>query len=143
MRSKIKLQGEILGLDLGKARTGVARLHINAGIAEPLTDIVMHGGWVADVEQFIKEYQSEVVIVGMPRTLEGADSDQTVWAKQMKEKLERELNTPVMEIDEAGTTKLAETRALAGQSIDGVSAGILLEDFLLEVKRGNIDGFSV
>jgi putative Holliday junction resolvase len=142
-RLKIKLQGDLLGLDLGMAKTGVARLHVQAGIAEPLADILMQEDWISQVQEAVRRHESEVVVVGVPRSMSGKVTEQTKWALARKTELEQALNVPIFEIDEAATTKIAEQKVLDGQSVDGVAAGILLEDFLAQVKRGSIDGVSV
>ena len=133
-----------MGLDLGMSRTGVARIHTVARIAEALPDINMaKDDLIEAVNVLVHELQASAVVAGLPRGLDGQETDQTRWAKQQITKLEEGLGVPLFVIDEAGTTKQALARASAGESVDGVAAGILLEDFLREVERGRIANVSI
>ncbi len=139
-----KLVGELIGLDLGIARTGVARIHTYARIAEALQPIDMRQSDLLDqVKKLISELEACAVIVGLPRGLDGQQTEQTRWAETIIAHLDQELSVPVYAIDEAGTTKQAEQDVHKGQSVDSVAAGILLEDFLNEVERGNIANVSL
>ncbi|MCA9323687.1 Holliday junction resolvase RuvX [Candidatus Saccharibacteria bacterium] len=144
MSSKISLEGDVLGLDLGKSRTGVARIHTVARIAEALLDINMaKDDLVKAVEIIVHELQACAVVAGLPRGLDGQETEQTRWAEKQVALLQEHLSVPVFAIDEAGTTKQAELQATEHESRDGVAAGILLEDFLREVERGRIANVSI
>ncbi len=136
----IILNGDIIGLDLGMRRTGVARINTIAKIAEPLTDIDMH---VQDLSREVSKLAIELnacaVVVGIPRGLDGQETGQTLWAENERLKLENSIELPIFSIDEAGTTKLAEERVKKDQSVDSVAACIILEDFIEELSRGKID----
>lgn len=139
-----KLVGELIGLDLGTARTGVARIRTYARIAEALQPIDMRQSDLLDrVKKLVDELEACAVVAGLPRGLDGQQTEQTRWAESIIAQLGQELSVPVYAIDEAGTTKQAEQEAHKGQSIDSVAAGILLEDFLNEVERGNINNVSL
>ncbi len=139
MSSKTKLEGDIIGVDLGMSRTGVARLHTTAQIAEPLAVIDMKEGLLVDqIQAVIDEHQACALIAGVPRGLDGQHTEQTIWAEKIIEELRNAVTVPVYSIDEAGTTKQAEERAHENQSIDSVAAGILVEDFISEVASGRI-----
>ena len=144
MKSKIKLDSDILGLDLGLKRTGVARINLIAKIAEPLSAIQMDNtDLVSKVQELITEHNACAVVVGLPRGLDGQETEQTAWAIKITSELENALKEPVFSIDEALTTKFAEDRANLGESIDSVAAGILLEDFVGEVLAGRIENVSI
>lgn len=144
MKSKIKLVSDILGLDLGLKRTGVARINLIAKIAEPLAPILMDNtNLVSKVQELIAQYNACAVVVGLPRGLDGQETEQTTWAIKVTEELKHALEEPVFSIDEALTTKFAEDRANSGESIDSVAAGILLEDFVGEVMLGRIENVTI
>ncbi len=138
MRSKIKLEGDVLGLDLGKKRTGVARISTFAGIAEPLEEVQMSDAFVQTVAALVEAHDASAVVIGVPRGLDGQDTEQSMWSREQARLLREALTVPVYQIDEAGTTKEAEQRAKPGQSVDSVAAGIMLEDFVQELIRGNV-----
>mgnify|MGYP006375151227 FL=1 len=78
MKSKIKLDSDILGLDLGLKRTGVARINLIAKIAEPLSAIQMDNtDLVSKVQELITEHNACAVVVGLPRGLDGQETEQT------------------------------------------------------------------
>lgn len=138
----IKLQGDLLGLDLGQRRTGVARLSTVARLAEPLPVITMDEHFITNVANIATEYGAVAVVAGLPRGLDGQETEQTAWARKLTEELKNGLELPIFLLDEAVTTKQAELRAQAGQDIDSVAAGIILEDFAAEVVRGRVDNVS-
>ena len=136
---KINLSGDLIGLDLGKSRTGVARINVHARIAEPLDEIAMSGQFVDQVACIVKDYEAACIVAGVPRGLNGQETEQTKWALEMIAQLQDVLSVPVFSVDEAGTTKAAEERVRPGQSVDSVAASIIVEDFLTEVMRGNVE----
>ena len=131
------IQNDVIALDLGKKRTGVARIHPKARIAESLDYIEMTDLFVQHVQDVVDAHKADAVVIGMPRGLDGQTTDQTRWADQMLSDLKNALSVPVFAIDEAGTTKAAEARMSRGESIDSVAAGIIAEDFIAEVAKGN------
>lgn len=139
MKSKIKLEGDIIGLDLGMARTGAARMNTYAQISEPLDPIDMRGDLIRSVEGMCTQLSACALVIGIPRGLDGQDTQQTVWAKEQVAAITAAVGLPVFEIDEAGTTKEAEKIARKNDSVDSVAACILLEDFRNEVISGRIE----
>jgi putative holliday junction resolvase len=69
------------------------------------------------------------VVVGLPLSLSGADSEQTVETRAFAEALGRELTIPVELYDERFTTRLAE-RSGGRASEDSRAAAHLLESWL-------------
>jgi putative Holliday junction resolvase len=141
MSSKTKLEGDIVGLDLGMSRTGVARLNTIAQIAEPLNEIKMGSDlrFTDQVLAVVTELNASALIVGLPKGLDGQETEQTRWSREKIEMLRNAVSIPIYSMEEAGTTKQAEQRAKPNQSVDSVAAGILLEDFIGAVKDGRID----
>ena len=75
------------------------------------------------------ELEIDRVVVGLPLSLSGADSDQTREARAFAEALGRELSVPVELYDERFTTRLAE-RGGGAASADSRAAAHLLESWL-------------
>jgi putative Holliday junction resolvase len=138
------LSGNILGLDYGTARIGVARINSIAKIAQPLDPIkITNSEPISAISKLISEYQAECIVIGLPRGLEGQETAQTSTTRDFAIKLKQNIDIPVYMIDEAGTSKLAEEKisSYSSNSIDSVAATIILEDFInikniseLEVK---------
>lgn len=144
MKSKIKLTGDILGLDLGEQRTGVARMNVVARIPEPLAILsTVNENFIESISELVARYNADALVVGLPRGLDGQETKQTLWAREMTNKIQDLITVPVFSIDEAGTTKQARELNKNEKYVDSIVAGILLEDFLAEVARGNIENVTI
>ncbi len=140
-----KLDGEVLALDVGSSRTGVARITTFARIAEALAPILeSEKNILQQVGKLLDVHNPEAVVLGLPRSLTGQDTEQTLYVREVFRTLKEAYpDEKFFLVDEAGTTKEAELRVKEGESIDSVAAGIIAEDFLNEVSRGNINGVTL
>jgi len=115
---------EVIGVDVGEARVGLARGSTIARIAEPLKTVGANEAITA-----IAEFDCDIVVVGLPRNLDGKDTQQTTavrdWVKQASQKIDK----PFYWQDEALTSKAAEA-ANHRTGSDAVAASIILQDFL-------------
>ena len=71
----------------------------------------------------------ERVIVGLPLSLSGGDSGQTLETRKFAERLRRAVPVPVELYDERFTTSLAHQAGGSG-SLDSRAAAVLLEEWL-------------
>jgi putative Holliday junction resolvase len=128
------INGEIIGLDYGSVRTGVARINSVAKLSQPLEPIIANNDdtILLAVNKLITNHDAVAIVVGLPRSLEGQDTDQTRSAQAFARKIQTATRVPVYMIDEAGTSKAARERIgeKKNQSIDSAAAAILLEDFI-------------
>ena len=135
-----------IGLDVGDRTIGVA-------VSDPL-DITAQG--ITTIERigikkdttavidYIKEYECDTVIVGLPLKLDGSDSPQTEKVRAFREKLENKLksigmgNVKIEYYDERLTTVMAErvlleadlSRKRRKEVIDKQAAVIILQGYL-------------
>ena len=125
---------EILGLDIGSKRTGMARASSIAKLSEPLMSVPADKT-TQIMRDYIKEHDVEAVAVGLPRNLNGEDTKQTetvrAWVKDAQERI----NTPFYWQDEALTSlaaqaKSSELRAKSSVDEHALAAAIILQDFL-------------
>lgn len=122
---------ELLGLDVGLKRTGLARASNVAKLAEPLKSVPTQ-----KVLQFIKKYSAdkkmEAIVIGLPRNLKGDDTEQTGWVRNWVDELKPKVQTPLYWQDEALSSVKAESLKNDSKSkdIDSISAAITLQDFL-------------
>jgi len=125
---------QLLGLDIGNARSGLARASSLARLAEPLFSVD-----TANLLSTIKDFQDSsdlsAVVVGLPRNLDGQDTEQTRRVRNWVDKTKPKLNLPMYWQDEALTSQKA--RALSSElstkgSFDehALAAAIILQDFL-------------
>jgi putative Holliday junction resolvase len=82
----------------------------------------------------VRELDVERVIVGLPVSLSGGDSDQTSEARSFAELMRQELEVPVELYDERFTTRVAE-RTGGRASEDSRAAAHLLEGWLASQRR--------
>ncbi len=121
---------EILALDVGTVRTGIARGSTFARLAEPLMSVETAKLFDC-LEKLIKEYEVGVVVIGLPRNLNGDDTDQTRWVRTWATDAKKHLRLPFYWQDEALTTQQAEAHSdNKGHDIDSKAAAIILQDFL-------------
>ncbi len=143
----------ILGLDIGDARTGVA-ISDELGIAaHPLCTIHRKSrkAVLAELQELVTAHKVERIVVGLPLQLDGETGTQARKVKRFAERLEQQVNLPIVFWDESFTTFEA-SRILRGtkkrrrkrkQVIDQVAAVLILEGYLEELRtsrgKGQVD----
>jgi putative Holliday junction resolvase len=120
----------ILAVDHGTARCGCAISDPSGTLARPLP--VIEPTDPRAVARLVSEHDADLVLVGMPLTLEGDEGAQAEIVRDFCEQLERLLDVPLETWDERLTTTMAQrsARAGAGAGEDSLAAAHLLEGFL-------------
>ncbi len=121
----------VLALDYGSARCGCAVSDPTGTLATPIEPVLRPATrrGFSRLRALVSELEVERVVVGLPLSLSGADSAQTVEAREFAARLERELPVAVELHDERLTTRLA-ARAGGRASEDSRAAAHLLEGWL-------------
>lgn len=122
---------EFIGLDVGRARTGFARGSSAARLAEALPTVPTNEALKTLKDLVAKGVDG--VVVGLPRSLNGEETDQTAWVRDWVDVAKKEIGATFYWQDEALTSKLAEAEAIKGgrlQDADSLAARIILQDFL-------------
>ena len=121
----------MLALDYGSARCGCAISDPTGVLATPIEPVLrpMSRRGLKRLRALVNELGVDRVVVGLPLSLSGADSEQTVETRAFAEALGRELTIPVELYDERFTTRLAE-RSGGTASEDSRAAAHLLESWL-------------
>jgi len=129
----------VLGLDLGSRRIGVA---VSAGaIATPHSVLERAKDRAADhaaIAALVEELGAEVVVVGLPLSLDGKMGPAATAAAEEAEALSDVLGVPVETYDERLTTVTAErslsSLGLRGQArrrvVDKAAAAVMLQAWL-------------
>lgn len=126
----------VLALDVGSRRIGVALADLQSRLPAPLTTLQRGDSTFHDIHRLIDEHDVAMLVVGLPRGLDGQHTAQTVAVEEFKAELERTLAIPVYWQDEALTSRMAEEelearrRPYKKEDIDALSAAYILEDFL-------------
>jgi putative Holliday junction resolvase len=135
----------MLGIDYGEKRMGVAVSDPNGLIAQGLETIEASDPEKAldTIEDLIREYDIQAVVVGLPVNMDGTESDMAKTVQAFAEKIEDRTGCDVITWDERLTSAAAE-RALTemGRStkgrkseIDRIAATIILQGYLDYIRH--------
>lgn len=125
----------VLALDYGSARCGCAISDATGTLATPIDPVLRPGSkpGLRELRELVEQREVERVVVGLPLSLSGADSDQTREARAFADKLRDALGglAPVDLYDERFTTAIArQTGTGGGTTEDSRAAAVLLDDWL-------------
>ncbi len=130
--------GTRIGVDVGRARVGVARSDRDGLLATPIETLKRDSHTLPSLQVLIAELEPLEVVVGLPLSLSGADTASTTDAREFARTLAELAGVPVRLVDERLSTVSAQ-RALhdAGRRakgsrpvIDQVAAVIILQNAL-------------
>ena len=99
-------EGPVLGFDYGTERIGVAVGQTLTETASPLTTLDAHGrdpDWAA-IDRLVKEWRPAALIIGIPRNMDGTDSEMTARASRFLRQLRARHRLPTFGVDERLTT---------------------------------------
>ena len=130
----------IMSVDLGKARTGLAVCDKTEFLASPYKVIFEKSPnkLPEKVVQAALEAKAELIVVGLPKNMDGTEGESAQNARAFAEQLKELTGLPVEMQDERGTTITAHgylndtnTRGKKRKAVvDEVAATIILQDYL-------------
>lgn len=131
----------VLGIDVGTKKIGVARVNMLARLPEPI-DIIEADGAEALIKQLVAGHDIDAVVIGLPRGLDGQETEQTLAVRTWAKSLRKSLALPMFWQDEALTSELAkeyiQKHNITPHLIDAVSACIILEDFMYTPEASRV-----
>lgn len=134
----------LLGIDFGLRRIGVATGQTLTRSATPLTTLDNspgHTNWQA-IEQVIKEWRPDAIVIGLPLNRDGSDHNLTRTVRQFRDTLAQRYNGPIHWQDERASSQEAEhnlstqrahgdlRRKVKKEDIDKLAAAIILQRWL-------------
>jgi putative Holliday junction resolvase len=141
--------GRRIGVDVGSVRVGVAVSDPDALLATPVRTVARDEAEpdrdLAEVVALVAEHEATLVVVGLPRTLAGAEGPAAAAARTYAGRLAgRVAPVPVRLVDERLTTVDAH-RSLRESGVDGRSqravvdqaAAVLILQSALDAERGS------
>jgi len=133
--------GRIVALDYGRARCGVAVSDPSGTLATPVEPVLEPGTrrGLRRVVAAVEGLGADRVIVGLPLSLSGGDSDQTRETRAFAERLQAVVQVPVELYDERFTTTLAQ-QAGGSAALDSRAAAVLLDEWLTTAGHLPIEG---
>ena len=130
----------ILGLDHGTKRIGVAISDETKMIAQPLEFVPAHPleNVLARLREIISEKPVELIVVGMPRNMDGTYGPAAEKVREFVDALKQGLPVPIQTWDERLTSAQANRMLIAAdvrrsdrkEKVDKTAAAILLQSFL-------------
>jgi putative Holliday junction resolvase len=129
----------VLALDYGSARCGCAISDETGTIATPIETVPNPASkrGLARLRELARERRAEMVLVGLPLSLDGTDSEQTRETRRFAERLSERLGEeiPVEMHDERFTTRMAQRSGGSKTGEDARAAAHLLESWLASRAR--------
>lgn len=140
-------QRVLLGFDYGTRRIGIAVGQEISGTANTLTTLTNINGkpdW-ATITRLIKEWQPDLLVVGLPLHLDGNQHENTLTARRFGRQLNGRYNLPVEMMDERLTsveatdhiqnTDLSHNLKQNKGTIDKVAAQLILQSWLDQQRQ--------
>jgi putative Holliday junction resolvase len=130
----------ILALDPGSKRVGVAVSDELKMIAQPLEFILSEpfDAFLARLKEIIREKEVEMILVGLPRNMDGSYGPAALKAQEFAAALKAKFAVPIKTWDERLTTAMAQRfliqagvrRDKRKEKVDKTAAAILLQSYL-------------
>lgn len=136
----------VLGIDYGETNTGLAFGRISNGLTSPLEVLDSRDveALIAKIGRYVVENRVTKLIVGLPLTLDGKDTPQSLKVRRFSKLLKARLKKPVAFVSEHGTTQEAIEGAIkSGFSMkgrkknDNLSAALILKRYFSENPEKN------
>ncbi|MCD1267339.1 Holliday junction resolvase RuvX [Microbacterium sp. MEC084] len=136
-------RGVRLGVDVGRARIGVARSDPDGMLAVPVETVPRDERSIARLVELAVEYEPLEIVVGLPLNMRGEDTPSTADAREFAAQLAAAQQAPVRLVDERLSTVSAHTalrqsgRSQKGSRsiVDQVAAVVLLQHAIDSEKR--------
>jgi putative Holliday junction resolvase len=133
----------VLGIDFGERRIGLALSDPTGTLASPLPTVKRRAGKrppLKTLEELVHDHAVEAIVLGLPLTPEGTESDWTRTIRDVGEALSKRTGLPVYFVDERFTSARAEraVRSLGlpkhkreqKERVDAAAAVLILQSWL-------------
>lgn len=125
----------LIALDVGEKRIGVATATGSVKIAIALTTLDVDGTEIEEIAKIIADEDVDTIVVGYPRNQSGEPTAQTAYSEAFAAQLKDMVPTIAFQ-DESLTSVMAENQLRADRrpytkaDIDARAAAIILQDYL-------------
>ena len=130
----------ILGVDLGRARTGLSICDKQERLAVPCCTISerREEQLLEKIAEKAEEREAEMIVFGLPKNMDGSEGESAVHAREFAQRLEELTGLETVFFDERGTTITAynylnDTKSYGKKrrdNVDMVAATIILQNYL-------------
>jgi len=132
----------MLGIDYGEKRIGLALTDASNSMASPLKAVPNDESLVKNLQDIIKEYNVEKIIVGIPVNLKGEHGYEAGIVLRFVENIIEPFGIPVLKIDERFTSRISADLLSGNRRYNSVKKKRNLADAKRIRKSGNIDKIS-
>lgn len=145
-------RGVRLGIDVGRARIGVARCDPDGMLAVPVETVARDDAALDRIAEIAAEYDPLEIVIGLPVNLRGVDTASTADAREFAAAVQTRIGTLVRLVDERLSTVTAHAALRSsGRSqknsrsiVDQVAAVVLLQQAIdTEKSTGNPPGSTI
>ena len=121
-----------LGIDYGDKRVGTAVSDPEGKIAFPLTQLPATNfrQLVKSIKELVKKEGVERIVVGLPVTFGGGDSQQTKAVKEFVKNLKKVIELPTEYENEVLTTRIVKRSGVRKEHRDQAAAAVILQAYL-------------
>ena len=136
MPDQIKKPMTILAFDYGTRRVGVAVGNSETKASQALKTITAPNAdeLFRELESLLKEWQPDLIVVGLPTHPDGTQHEMTARAKRFGNQLHGRFHLPVTWVDERYTSAVLEGNSQMHDNLDAHSAALILEQYFAENK---------
>ncbi len=121
----------ILGIDWGKKRVGLAWVQSGLDVVLPFGVIETHKvDPLAEIVAIVKEEKIDVVVFGLPKTLAGTEQANAIAVREVGKKVAEATGVKVEFLDERFSSQAADRFGADGASRDEKAAMIIVQAFL-------------
>ncbi|HTL41806.1 MAG TPA: Holliday junction resolvase RuvX [Pseudolysinimonas sp.] len=134
--------GVRIGIDVGRARVGVARSDRDGLLATPVETVPRDDTTLERLRRLIAELSPVEIVVGLPLSLSGADTASTTDAREFAAELSAASDLPVRLVDERLSTVTAQRqlresgrRAKGSRPVIDQAAAVIILQNALDSER--------
>lgn len=138
------MKSRYLAIDYGEKRVGLAISDPTLTIAQSLETIVYHSrkNLIAALKDIISQQKVRKIILGLPLTMKGSDSEKTVEVRKFGAELQNQIDIPLVFFDERLTSiqaqqiirQFGKKPSKHRAKIDQVAARIILQTYMDQKK---------
>jgi putative Holliday junction resolvase len=134
MPNPIKKPMTILAFDYGTRRVGVAVGNTETKVGQALRTIAAANvdALFQELENLVKEWQPDQIVVGLPTHPDGSDHQMTAKAIRFGNQIHGRFNLPVSWVDERYTSAVLEGDSKMHDNLDAHAAALILEQYFAE-----------
>ncbi|WP_435744911.1 Holliday junction resolvase RuvX [Microbacterium sp. PMB16] len=145
-------RGVRIGIDVGRARVGVARCDPDGMLAVPVETVPRGENSITRILEIAGDYDVLEFVVGLPVNMQGADTASTTDAREFAETLQQRGGVSVRLVDERLSTVTAHaalrssgrTQKNSRSIVDQIAAVVLLQQAIdTEKSTGNPAGATI